>query len=201
MKDEEIKNKELETDTQEDLDNFEDVTFIESAEDGDLLPSKDIIRKLREELKNCKKEKEDYLVGWQRAKADYINLQKDYGESNIKNSIIVKEKFLRNLLPALDSFDVAFANKESWESVDKNWRMGMEYIYQQFVSGLLDSGIERIDKENILFDPFIHESVELITTDDKSKDHIISKIIQTGYKIGDKIIRPARVNVFEHKES
>lgn len=200
MKDEEIKNKELETDTQEDLDNFEDVTFIESAEDGDLLPSKDIIRKLREELKNCKKEKEDYLIGWQRAKADYINLQKECGESNLKNSIIVKEKFLRNLLPALDSFDVAFANKESWESVDKNWSTGVEYIYQQLITGLLDSGIDRIDKEDIIFDPFIHESVEIIFINDKSKDHLVSKIIQTGYKIGDRVIRPARVNIYQHKE-
>lgn len=200
MKDEEIIKENIEREEVENQNNVDDITFVESTEDGEALLSKDVLKKIKEELKNCKKEKEDYLIGWQRAKADYINLQKECGESNLKNSIIVKEKFLRNLLPALDSFDVAFANKESWESVDKNWRMGMEYIYQQLITGLLDSGIDRIDKEDIIFDPFIHESVEIIFINDKSKDHLVSKIIQTGYKIGDRVIRPARVNIYQHKE-
>jgi len=177
----------------------EDLTFVESTEDGEVLQTKDIVKKIREELKNCRKEKEEYLTGWQRAKADYINLQKEYNNLHSSSSILTKESFLMNLLPAIDSFDMAFANKEAWEKVDKNWRMGVEYIYQQLLNGLSLEGIEKIGKEGENFNPLIHESIESIETNVSEKDHKIAKIIQTGYKIGDKIIRPARVNVYQIK--
>ena len=64
MNDEEDK-KEINPD-----DDFEDVSFVESTEDGDELPTKDVAKKLREEIKKLQKEKEEYLTGWQRAKAD-----------------------------------------------------------------------------------------------------------------------------------
>lgn len=201
MNEEDIINEDLKGENLEDNQgDLDDVTFVESTEDGEALPTKDIVKKLRDELKVCRKEKEEYLTGWQRAKADYINLQKDLEGAHHSNSIIVKEKFVRNLLPALDSFDMAFNNKEAWEKVDTNWRMGVEYIYQQLITGLQDSGVEKIDQVDVSFNPFIHESIESIDTDDKKKDHTIAKIIQVGYKIKHRIIRPARVNIFEYKE-
>jgi molecular chaperone GrpE len=192
--------KEVNLDIEKEEEIVEDVSFVESTEDGDILPMKDVVKKLREELKVCRKEKEEYLTGWQRAKADYINLQKEHGESHVKNSVLVKEKFLRNLLPALDSFDMAFANKEAWEKVDKNWRTGVEYIYQQIANGLNNEGIEKIEKSGITFDPLIHESVNSIKTDNKENNHKVEKVIQFGYKIGNKIIRPAKVNIYELDE-
>jgi len=50
------------------------------------------------------------------------------------------------------------------------------------------------------FDPNIHESVEMIPTDKKDEDHKVSEVIQKGYKLGDRVIRPARVNLYEFKE-
>ena len=197
MNEEDVINEDLREGIDSEID---DVTFVESTEDGDALPSKDIVKKLQEELKVCRKEKEEYLTGWQRAKADYVNLQKELESHHHSSSLLVKEKFVRNLLPALDSFDMAFTNKEAWENVDKNWRMGVEYIYQQLITGLLDSGVEKIDQVGIVFDPLIHESIETIETNDKEKDHTIEKIIQVGYKIKHRIIRPARVNIFEYKK-
>jgi molecular chaperone GrpE len=183
-----------------------EMTFVETNEDGDLLPTKDIVKKLRDDLKNARAEKEEYLTGWQRAKADYINLQKEMDQIGKNISVLTKERMVENLLPALDSFDMAFANKEVWESVDKNWRTGIEYIYQQFMASLSNSGIEKIDKINVPFDPNLHQSIESISTGDQSKDHTIEKVIQVGYKISDpanagrdRIIRPARVNIFEFK--
>jgi molecular chaperone GrpE len=183
-----------------DIDGPEDLTYIESTEDGDVLPTKDIVKKLHEELKVCRKEKEEYLTGWQRAKADYVNLQKELESSRISASVIIKEKMARNLMPALDSFDMAFANKESWEKVDENWRMGVQYIYTQFMTGLSDSGIEKIDKKDVPFNPHLHESIETIETNIEEKDHTIESIIQIGYKIGERVIRPARVNIYEFKK-
>lgn len=193
MNEDEVKNT-------EENEHFEDVTFVDSTEDGDALPTKDVVKKLSDDLKKARADKEEYLTGWQRAKADYVNLQKEMDQVRANTSLITKEKIVESLLPSIDSFDMAMANKKAWESVDKNWRTGVEYIYQQIISGLSDVGVEIIDKTGIPFDPNLHQSIESIVTDDQSKDHTIEKVIQAGYKIGERVIRPARVNIFEYKK-
>jgi molecular chaperone GrpE len=192
MNDEDIKKE-------ENTEEIDDITFVDSTEDGDALPTKDVVGKLRADLKQARADKEEYLTGWQRAKADYVNLQKELNLVRANSSVLAKERMTENLLPTLDSFDMAFANKEAWESVDKNWRMGIEYIFQQFTTNLADSGVERIDKVGVPFDPNLHESIESIPTTDQSKDHTVEEVLQAGYKIGERIVRPARVNIFEFK--
>ncbi len=183
------------------LDDFEDISVEPSTEDGDVLPTKDIVKKIREDLQKARADKEEYLTGWQRAKADYVNLQKEMNELRLSSAVITKERMMKGLLPALDSFDMAFANKDAWEKVDANWRQGIEYIYSQLMTGLSDSSIERINEVGVLFDPTIHQAMETIITEDETQDHKIEKIIQVGYKMGDRVIRPARVNVFEYKNN
>jgi molecular chaperone GrpE (heat shock protein) len=100
---------------------------------------------------------------------------------------------------------MAFANKEAWEKVDKNWRMGVEYIHQQLLRTLADQGVSEI-APNIgdSFDLNMHQSIDTIPTDDESMDHTVANVLQKGYKSKDpsnssgqaKILRPARVNVF-----
>lgn len=179
---------------------LDDVTFVESTEDGDEFPTKDIIKKLKEDIKKLQKEKEEYLTGWQRAKADYVNLQKELDISKINIAIVSKEKMTENLLPTLDSFEMAFSNKEHWDKIDKDWQNGITSIYQQLISGLAMSGIEKIDKDNIIFDPNIHQSISVVRTEDKEKDHTVEKILQVGYKIGERIIRPAKVTIYEYQK-
>ena len=190
MNDEELKNEMEEP----------DITFVESTEDGDELTKKDITKKLREDIKKLQKEKEEYLTGWQRAKADYVNLQKELDIARINTSVLTKEKMVEKLLPALDSFEMAFANKEHWEKIDKDWQDGITSIYQQLISGLATSGIEKIDTRDIPFDPNIHQSISIVETSDDKKDHTVEKILQVGYKIGDRIIRPAKVTIYEYKK-
>lgn len=199
MNEDEIKNIKQNT-TNEEGENFIDLDVVESTEDGEGLPIKDVTKKLRDNIKKLQKEKEEYLTGWQRAKADYVNLQKELDESRKKITELTKEKIVNNIIPGLDSFEMAFSNKEAWEKVDENWRTGVAYIYTQIIKGLEDSGIEKIDKTGIPFDPYIHQSVEAIPTDNKDDDHKIEKIIQVGFKTGDRIIRPAKVNIYEYKK-
>jgi len=194
MNDEEIKKENT------DDDNFQDVEFVDSTEDGDELPTKDIVKKLREDIKKTRSEKEEYLTGWQRAKADYVNLQKELDLARINISILTKEKMVEKLLPALDSFEMAFANKEHWEKLDKEWQEGMTSIYKQFLSGLSNSGIEKIEESEIAFDPSIHQSISVVDTDDEKKDHTVEKVLQVGYKIGDRVIRPAKVTIYEYNK-
>lgn len=183
------------------LDDFDDLKFVDSTEDGEVLSTKDITKKLREEIKTLRKEKEEYLTGWQRAKADYINLQKELDLARINVSIYTREKMVDKLLPALDSFEMVFSNKEHWEKIDKDWQDGITSIYQQLLSGLEKSGIEKIYEIEVPFDPSIHQSISVVATDDEDKDHTVAKVLQIGYRIGERVIRPAKVTIFEfHKE-
>jgi molecular chaperone GrpE len=179
---------------------LEDVEFVESTEDGEALFDKDVLKKLREDLKTCRREKEEYLTGWQRAKADYINLQKELEQTRINSSILTKEKMVEKLLPAFDSFEMAFANKEHWEKLDKEWQNGIKSIHKQFTSSLASFGILEISEINISFDPNIHQSIGVVSTNNEKQDHIVEKVLQVGYKIGDRVIRPAKVIIYEYKK-
>jgi molecular chaperone GrpE len=205
MNDEEIKDEDNKEDFPASLHDdsvagWKDVTFVESTEDGEALPVKDVAKKLREEIKKLQKEKEEYLTGWQRAKADYINLQKELSSAHVSTSILTKEKVVEKLLPALDSFEMAFANLEHWEKLDKEWQDGIKSIHKQFLTGLLNSGIETIEESGVAFDPSIHQSISTVETDDESKDQTVEKVLQVGYKIGDRVIRPAKVTIYEYKK-
>lgn len=175
----------------------DDITWEESTEDGDALPTKDVVKKLREQLATARKEKEEYLTGWQRTKADYVNLQKEEEAKRRDLKKHVVASFIEELLPVLDSYDLAFSNKEAWEKVDANWRKGVEYIHAQLLKVLADHGVSEISpKEGEAFDHNIHESIENIPTENDSLDHTIAKVIQKGYRGESGVIRPARVNVY-----
>ena len=98
----------------------------------------------------------------------------------------------------LDSFNMAFTNKEAWDKVDKNWRKGVEYIYSQMNMIFEEYGVKPIGVVGEIFNPNIHQSMELMPTDKKEDDHKISVVIQKGYKLGERVMRAARVNVYEY---
>ena len=192
MSDEEIKNEELNI-TDEPAD---DVVFEDMDEVGDEITLKAKVKKLRDELKQSQKERLEYLTGWQRSQADYVNLKKEADEKLARGKEIGKENILFSILPVLDSFDMAMGNREAWEKVDANWRKGIEYIYSGFITALTENNISAIDQASIPFDPNLHQAVETIPTDDAQQDHMIESIIQKGYKLDQKVLRPARVKVF-----
>jgi molecular chaperone GrpE len=179
---------------------IDDMVFEETTEDGDTLPTKDVVKKLREDLKKVREEKQEYLTGWQRAKADYVNLERSEETKRKELRAHITAGFVEDLLPTLDSFDMAFANKEAWEKVDANWRAGVEYIYQQLVRTVEDYGVKKVGVLAEVFNPTIHEAIEMVPTEQEDQDHTIASVIQYGYIAGERIIRPARVKVFEIKK-
>jgi molecular chaperone GrpE len=181
-------------------DDDEDVVEFEYNEDGEE-DLKATLKKLRKDVKQANKEKQEYLTNWQRERADFLNYKKDEIERSSRAVSVAREKVLVDLLPALDSYDMAFSNKDAWEKVDKNWRMGVEYIHQQILKALAEYGVEPLPvKIGDAFDPNIHQPIDSIETEDSSQDHTVASVVQAGYKIGQKILRPARVNVFGFKK-
>lgn len=179
-------------------DSSEDVVELEFEDEGST--TKDKVAKLKSQIKTLQAEKQEYLDGWQRSRAEYANLKKS-GESDKGKIIeILKTDLLENFLPVLDSFNMAFSNKKTWEAVDQNWRVGVEHIYNQLKSVMEEYGLEEIGKEGEDFNEEVHESVETEDTENESDDHKVSKVVQKGYRRGEYIIRPAKVKVYSFKK-
>ncbi len=178
--------------------NEEDVVEFEYNEDGEE-DLKKTLKKLRADLKQAKKEKEEYLTGWQKERAEFMNYKKQEEDRKSMMSESLRERILTRFLTVSDSFNMAFANKTAWEKVDAGWRTGVEYIYSQMQNVFEEYGVKSFGEIGDTFDPNLHEPVEMMDTDKKEEDHKVAQVIQKGYKLGERVIRPARVNLFEFK--
>lgn len=159
------------------------------------------IKKLREKLKACEAEKMEYLTGWQRAKADLINARKRDEADRAEFTKFANERLIEELIPTLESFDLAMNNKGAWEKVDKNWRVGVEYIYSQLKKALSDAGLTEIDPTGKPFDHNRDEAAEYVPVDRESEHHKILSVVQKGYSLNGRSLRPPKVRVGEFKLS
>jgi molecular chaperone GrpE len=175
----------------------EDVVFEESTEEGEALSAGNKVKKLQEQIKTLQKEKQEYLDGWQRSRADYANLQKSTDEDRKRMRTLIEESFIEELLPTVDSFLMAMSNKETWEKVDPAWRTGVEYIYGQLMNTLESHNLKIFGEIGETFDPARHEAVGEEATEDTKLDHTIAKVNQKGFMLSESILRPARVTIFK----
>jgi molecular chaperone GrpE len=186
---EEITNKE-ETD---------DVSFEDVNDEGEV-DARTTIKKLREKIKKLEGEKQEYLDLSQRTRADYVNFKKEVESNQAINRKFATKRFIEELLPVLDSYDMAQGNKEAWEKVDQNWRVGIEYIFNQFRTVLEGEGVTQFGKVGDTFNPELHETMQSVEVADEKDDEKIVKVLQNGYKMHDSILRPARVHVGQFKK-
>jgi molecular chaperone GrpE len=153
----------------------------------------DLIKKLREKLKECESLKQDYLNGWQRAKADFANFNRKVEEEKQEFLRFATKDIIIQLIPVLDSFELAF-RKEFLEESLKTWKNGMENIYGQLKAVILRNGVEEIRPEvGATFNPAEHEVISSQATAEERE--IITELVQKGYKLNGKIIRAAQVRV------
>lgn len=161
--------------------------------DEEIINEEKINLKQKDEIKILKSERKEYLDGWQRERAELANYKKKSNELLKNENIQGRIHSINSFLPALDSFELAMKNKDKWNEVDKNWRIGVEYIYQQLIEALNNLGVDRIDETDVKFEPQIHEAVGTVDTDDELITETIEEIIKKGYKFNNIIIRPAQV--------
>lgn len=173
-----------------------DQEYEPSTEEGEALSGAQKVKQLRDKIKVLEKEKQEYLTGWQRARADYANIVKNQDDEKKRLRTLIEENFIEELIPVVDSFSMAMSNKDAWEKVDPNWRTGVEYIYQQLMNTLKERGFTSFGTVGDTFDPMLHQAVSETETDDASLDHTIVIVLQQGYKLGENVLRPARVAVY-----
>lgn len=153
------------------------------------LSGADQLKKIREKLKKCQTERQEYLDGWQRAKADYLNIKKNESDNREKAKLFANESLITEIISVLDSFGMAFSDQNSWEKVDKVWRSGVENIHLQLESILRKNGLEKIGNRGEEFNPDIHEAVG----GEEGDDNKVIRVIRAGYKLNGVTIRPAEV--------
>jgi molecular chaperone GrpE len=156
--------------------------------------------KKKSELEVCKEERQEYLDGWQRSRAEFANYKITQEKRLSDIGSHAGGKIVGDILPVLDSFDMAMANTSVWESVDENWRVGIEYIHSQFHTILEQHGLSIIQvQKGDNFNPELHEVLEVEKLDNNENHDKILSVRQTGYLFKEKVLRPAKVVIGQYE--
>ena len=166
----------------------DEIEFIPD-EEGEMPDLQKKIKKLKEDFHKCGSEKKEYLDGWQRAKADFINYRNDEGKRMEDMARFVTTGLIQDILPVLDSFDLAVGH-----GLPSELERGVLLIRSQFEDILKKRGLEQIKVESgDKFDPEKHESIGEVESD--KEEGAIAEEVQKGYLLRGRVLRPARVRL------
>lgn len=150
-------------------------------------------KKLKEKLKFCQKEKMEYLSGWQKERADFINYKKGEGERAEEIKTFQKTEIILEILSILDNIERA-ENGLPKDLLDNQWVRGMLEIGNGIKNILKREGVEEIDAKG-KFNPEFCEAVKVV----EGEDDKIIEVLQKGYLLSGRVLRPARVKVGQKK--
>ena len=163
------------------------------------------IEELKKQLEECQKLREEYLAGWQRARADFLNYKKEEIERIEEILKYADVGLILKILPILDNFEIA--EKKLPENIKNEENVkGILQIKNQILEFLKNQGVEEIKAVGEAFDPNLHEVMEEIepafapasaeaAAGKEIKSGVIIEEIQKGYKINGRLLRPAKVKV------
>ena len=154
------------------------------------IAEEDETEELKKALEEEKKKCEANLAGWQRSQADFINYKRFAEQERTEIGKYANVSLLFNLLPVLDDFERAIETIPEGKS-DSKWVEGLKLIERKIQDTLQKQGITCIETLGQQFDPHVMEAVSCV----KGKKDIVIHELEKGYKLQDKIIRPAKVTV------
>lgn len=136
---------------------------------------------------------EEYLDGWQRARAEFANYKKriERDQSQLRENVTAG--IIKRYLDVLDDLERALKNRPM-EGVGADWSAGIELIYRKLASILEAEGVKRMDVDGQSFDPLLHEAISHEPHPTLESGQII-EVVKQGYLIGDRVLRPAMVRV------
>ena len=154
------------------------ISYISEEEEN----PQDKLKKIKQKLKECQKEKEDYLTQAQIARADLINYRRRQEQLLEEVKEYGQNKFILEILPALDSLRIGSEKNND-----------LKGIKEQIESILKKNGLEEIKAVGEKFNPEFHDAVEEVKSEQEKG--IIIEEIQKGYLIKEKVLRPTKVKV------
>ncbi len=146
---------------------------------------------LRQRLAESEAKSAEYLDGWQRAQAEFVNYRKRVERDNELIYGSMKADILKKYLPVLDDLERALQNRPSDSG---SWINGIELIHKKLLSILESEGVKRIEAEGQMFDPAFHEAISHEPSETVESGRVIA-VAQNGYMLGERVIRPALVRV------
>ncbi len=171
----------------------EEVAAAEAVVEDEGAPTDETIASLKEERDRLRNEVDEYLDGWQRARAEFSNYKKRMDREVSETRARVMCEIAARYLGVVDDLERALAERNNEES-NQAWTEGIELIYQKLQAILASEGIELIPAEGEIFDPNFHEAISYEESDEHEDGQVIA-VIQKGYKLGDHVVRPALVRV------
>jgi molecular chaperone GrpE len=157
------------------------------------LSAEELNEQLKAELAEAQALANEYLDGWQRQRAEFANYKKRIDRNNDDSRKRIAGEILTRYLPIVDDLERALENRPSKGDV-ANWAEGIELVYQKLKTILESEEVETIPAEGLPFDPNFHEALTF-EENNKSKEGYVIEVVQKGYKIGDRVLRPALVRV------
>ncbi len=145
---------------------------------------------LIQQLKEAESKVVEYKDGWARTQADFQNFRKRVERDNETFKASTKGDILKKVLPVLDDLERALQNRPA----DDAWANGIELVARKFQNILDMEGVKRIEAKGVAFDPNFHEAISHESSAEVESGHVID-VVQNGYVIGERVIRPALVRV------
>lgn len=142
------------------------------------------------DLDVCKKELADWQSKYTRLSADFENYKRRIAKEHSELMGVVRAQMLTNVLAIVDDFDRAMSHKD--ESETRSWVNGITMIYQSMQDYLKKMGVKEVSYD--LFDPSLHEALLQVESDDHKPGEIV-EVMEKGYMLGDRVVRPAKVSV------
>ncbi len=145
------------------------------------------------ELEKVRSQSKEYFEGWQRERADFANYKKRIERDQVQMSQTLNGTIIKKYLVVLDDMERALKNRPV-EPEGAKWAEGIELIYRKLQTILDNENVKRIPAEAAEFDPTIHEAISHEESPDHESGQVI-EVLQQGYMIGDRVLRPALVRV------
>ncbi|NMB55935.1 MAG: nucleotide exchange factor GrpE [Leptolinea sp.] len=148
---------------------------------------------LSAELEKARHESKEYFEGWQRERADFANYKKRIERDQVQIAQSVNGSIIKKYLVIVDDLERALKNRPV-DPEGAKWAEGVELIYRKLQTILENENVKRIPAEETEFDPNIHEAISHEDSPDHKSGQVI-EVLQQGYMIGDRVLRPALVRV------
>jgi len=153
------------------------------------------IDKLRSDLDQAQAKANEYLEGWQRERAEFFNYKKRIEREQSQGGQNAVGNAIRRYLDIADDLDRALKNKNRpTEGDGAVWAEGIDLIHRKLICAFESDGVKTIDTDSKFFDPNLHEAISHEDSPDHESGQII-EVVQPGYTLGERVIRPARVRV------
>ena len=146
-----------------------------------------------EEIDHLNQKADEFSDGWQRERAEFANYRKRMSREMDTQKTNFKVEIIKKYLPVKDDLERALKNLPE-ALLEEPWIGGIQLINQKLTNILDGEGIEPIPGEGLAFNPAIHEAISLEDSEEAESGFII-EVVQQGYMIGDRVIRPSQVRV------